>query len=78
MKDTHHRFSDEFVQDILNDDIDQLYCQLEEITPPAALVDSIMASVSHLARSQNRLSEQSPDDLTSGNWLIPGFTIQLS
>ena len=35
------------------DDIDRLFSQLEQIKPPASLVDSILASVSQLAQFQH-------------------------
>jgi hypothetical protein len=84
MKDTHYPISDELANDMLDDDIDQLYCQLEQIEPPMFLVDSIMASVAHLPQAQSRVQEQSmTDDLASslndlGGILMRGLGVQLS
>jgi hypothetical protein len=85
MKNLYNLVSEELVNNILDDDIDQLYCQLEQIEPPTFLVNSIMASVANLPQGQ--VSEQgqveevrttmSPlNDL--GEFLIRGFGIQLS
>jgi muramoyltetrapeptide carboxypeptidase LdcA involved in peptidoglycan recycling len=36
------------------DDIDRLFNQLEQVEPPASLVDSILASVGKIARDQQQ------------------------
>ena len=44
-----------FSEDVTSDDdIDRLFSQLEQIEPPAFLVDSILASVSQLAEQQRQ------------------------
>ena len=44
-----------FSEDVTSDDdIDRLFSQLEQIEPPASLVDSILASVSQLAGQQRQ------------------------
>jgi len=84
MKDIHHLVSDELANDILNDDIDLLYCQLEQIEPPTFLVDSIMASVAHLPQTQSKMQEKPmAEELASslndlGGLLMRGLGIQLS
>jgi hypothetical protein len=81
MKNIHHLVSDDLANDILNDDIDQLYCQLEQLEPPTFLVDSIMASVAQL---QNKVQEKPvSEELVSslndlGGLLLGGLRIQLS
>lgn len=84
MKDIHGFISDELANDRENDDIDQLYFQLEQIEPPAFLVDSIMASVARLPHAQTGTQEQpvaeefasSLNDL--GGLLVRGLGFQLS
>jgi hypothetical protein len=78
MKNLHNLFSDEFASDILDDDIDQLYCQLVQIEPPTFLIDSIMASVIHLSQAQTQPQGQPiAEELTSslndlGDFLMRG------
>ena len=44
-----------FFEDVSSDDdIDYLFSQLEQIEPPTSLVDSILASVSQIARQQRQ------------------------
>ena len=44
-----------FSEDVTSDDdIDRLFSQLEQIEPPASLVDSILASISQLAGQQRQ------------------------
>jgi hypothetical protein len=84
MKNLHNLFSEEFANDILDDDIDQLYCQLEPIDPPTFLVDSIMASVARLSQAQMQIQQQSvaeertPSLNDLGDFLLRGIGIQLS
>jgi hypothetical protein len=84
MKNLHNFFSDEFANDILNDDIDQFYCQLEQIEPPTSLVDSIMASIAHLPLAQIQKQKQPvTEEFTSslndlGDFLIQSIGIQLA
>jgi len=87
MKNYQDLVSNELVNDILDDDIDALYCQLEQIEPPTFLVNSIMASVAHLPQPQVREQQAelvedqrtvvSPFNDISG-FLIRGLGIQLS
>ncbi|GHO92479.1 hypothetical protein KSF_025270 [Reticulibacter mediterranei] len=84
MKNYQDLVSNELVNDILDDDIDELYCQLEQIEPPTFLVDSIMASVAHLpqVREQVKLEEDSRTLASPLNdisdFLMRGLGIQLS
>ena len=84
MKNLHSFFSDEFANDILNDDIDQFYSQLEQIEPPTFLVDSIMASVAHLSQTQLQtqerpvIEERTPSLNDLGDLLMRGIGIQLA
>ncbi len=87
MKNFNFSTSDEFANDIMDDDIDQLYCQLEQIEPPAFLVESIMASVAQLpqAQLQGELQTQKQpvtEELASSlndlsDFLMRGLGIQL-
>jgi hypothetical protein len=86
MKNYQDLVSSELVNDILDDDIDELYCQLEQIEPPTFLVDSIMASVAHLPQPQVREQSKSEEDLRMlasplndiSDFLMCGLGIQLS
>jgi hypothetical protein len=84
MKNYQDLVSNELVNDISDDDIDELYCQLEQIEPPTFLVDSIMASVAHLPwiREQVKLEEDSRTLASPLNdisdFLMGGLGIQLS
>jgi hypothetical protein len=86
MKNYQDLVSNELVNDILDDDIDELYCQLEQIEPPTFLVDSIMASVAHLPRPQVREQGKSEEELRTlasplndiSDFLMRGLGIQLS
>ena len=84
MTDSYNFFSGDFANDILDDDIDQLYCQLEKIEPPAFLVDAIMASVARLPQAQMQtqaapVAEELAASLNDfGDFLIRGIGIQLS
>jgi hypothetical protein len=83
MKNLNFSMSEEFANDILDDDIDQLYCQLERIEPPAFLVDFIMASVAQLPQTQLQIQKQpvaeefasSLNDLS--DFMMRGMGIQL-
>ena len=83
MENRNFSISDAFANDILDDDIDQLYCQLEQMEPPAFLVDAIMASVAHLPQAQPQLQKQPvTEELASslndlGDFLMRGVGIQL-
>jgi hypothetical protein len=83
MKNLNFSISEEFANDLLDDDIDQLYCQLEQIEPPAFLVDSIMVSVAQLPQAQLQTQKQPvAEELASslndlGDFLMRGMGIQL-
>jgi hypothetical protein len=47
MEDLFHAL---FFNDDEDDDVDQLFLALEQVVPPSALVDTILASVAHLPR----------------------------
>jgi hypothetical protein len=86
MKNYQDLVSDELVNDILDDDIDELYCQLEQIEPPTFLVNSIMASVAHLPQPQVREQAMLEDDARTlasplndiSDFLMRGLGVQLS
>lgn len=52
MKDLFHTlfFNDDDVPS--DDDVDQLFLQLEQVVPPPALVNSILSTVAHLPRHE--------------------------
>ncbi len=83
MKNLHNLFSEEFANDILDDDIDQLYCQLEQIEPPALLVASILTAVAHLPQAQIQkqgqpVTEERTSSLNDlGDLLMRGIGIQI-
>jgi hypothetical protein len=72
MNDIRGAYVEKFEHDLLDDEIDYLYSQLEPVAPPPTLVGNIMASVARLSQTQEndlRVSdgEESKDSLLSWN-----------
>lgn len=79
MKDFQNLCNNEINHDLLDDEIDMLYCQLEQIEPPTTLVNSILASVASLPLPHAQSEPEKKviwDDLQ--DLLLGGINLQLS